>query len=415
MIDVILFFINPIIFILKAIFSNKFGSKIWLTSLSVAILSIYIPYSWGDSIRYAFKFYEIAYLTFEKSIEYLPWKEPLFYGILLLFSKLRLPYTIFLIFCNFIIVSIIFKIINIKKFSGQRLFYFLLLYSPITFALPYRFILAIYISIYGLLKNKLQRYIFFIFAFLIHRSTITIPLLYLLVSIFYPILKKINTLLISLLIILISQIIFFKLDTIHRFFPTNYLIAKAYYYSTLGLSYFYEMFEYKINYISILLYISFLFSYLYLFTIKSSRKNKLYFYLIILGTFILSLLQFSFIIDRFSGVFNILFVIFIMQYKDKKNYAFKFYKVLRLCYGSGSVIILFYLAIFTNYKLFPSNIPIIFHPTLFQIVGYKNYQNLKIRSIAYFYPNKDELKDDVMVDLEDYDNMDYIKDFDIKN
>lgn len=383
--------------------SNKKGILIF--AMSLAIISTYIPYHAGDSVRYAFKYYELNCFPLKEAYTYyLPKSDFVFYNFLFLFSRLKLPYNFFLIFLNFLILFIIIRIL--KKMNKLNISNIACLYLPSTILLLVRFPLATYISIYGLIELKgFKRYLLLFLCLYIHKFAIVLIILYLFVEKFYKILKNIPIKIICILTIIISNLIIRSIDLFYNLCPNNYYMLKFYNYKIRFLDNYSEIFLGKLEIVNVFSFFMVVISFVYLLILqnKKIKKDKEFYFLMIFGTFILSFFRISLITFRFSWIFNIFFILFILKYSKNKSLFFKLHCFLRnFIFLLNLIGILYYATFFyiKNYNSFPP----IFYPTIVQFIGFNNKYNEKIKKIAVFYSKKEELGESLMADLEKYYN-----------
>ena len=406
MAELILFIINPLLTLFYGILNLKKNKKrmVVFFTISLAIISTYIPYHAGDSVRYAFKYYELNCFSLKEAyVHYLPGSDFLFYNFLFLFSRLKLPYNFFLIFMNLIILFIIVKLLErINKLNISNI---ACLYLPATILLLVRFPLATYISIYALVILKgYKRYLLLLSCLYIHKFSIVLIILYLFVEKFYKIFQQIKIRKMCILIIILSNLIIKNVYFFYRLFPHNYYMKKFYNYKMRFFDNYSEIFFGKLEIVNLLSFFMVIISFIYLcYCIKKIKKDKEFYFLIVFGSFILSFFRISLVIFRFSWIFNIFFILFLLRQSKNKDLFFKIHYFLRnLIFILNLVGILYYAIIFyvKNYNSFPQ----IFYPTIMQIIGLDNKYNKKIKDIAIFYPQKYELGGSLMADLKKYYN-----------
>lgn len=403
--DFIIFMINPLLYLGYKIINYKNflkEKKEILFALSLAIINIYIPYNAGDSVRYAFKYYELILFPLKEAYQYyLPSQDKVYYGILFVFSRLKIPYNIFVIFISFIIFYIILSLLKNIKSKKLKMFYFLLLYMPLYIALALRFPLAVYIMVYALLqKNNLKKCVFVILSLLIHKAAVILLLIYI-INIFLSLyINKFNIKFFIVLLIFLSNLFYFYLDVIYKYFSKNYIIEKLFVYSqTEYFNIFWKIVSSKSGFYCIFMFLAFVFSFLYLITSKNLKGTD-YNFLLIFGSIIISFVRIIEIPYRFCWIFNIFFVIFLVK-NNLKSKLLIFYKIFILCHTfMNIIIILYYSSIFyiKNYDV----IPLFVYPTVVQTIGINNQYNKKIKTIAEIYPEKEKLGRSVMANLEEY-------------
>lgn len=405
---ILLFLINPIIYIIFCFCKrNSLKTKIdkLLFILSFSIIGTYIPYNAGDSFRYAFKYYELRTLPYNEAvISYLPSSDVLYYKVLHFFSYIGFPYSAFVIFINFMSLYILFKLISDSSsiLIKEKKIYFILLYMPIMIALSQRFPLSAYIMIYSLYKfsfSRKYRYIFLVvLSVLVHGANVILILIYGLSSIFFYT-KKINEKFIVILIIIVGSLFYINLEEIYYFFQNNYLIKKAFNYKLSTFS----RYSTNIILISATQFLGNIFSLFIaykklIFNNKELKKDGFYYFLIILGAFIIAFINFASIPQRYAWVFNVAYVIFCIKNKIRINFLFKM--ILYFSSIFQIILILYYGTYYysKNYNAFPQ----ILYPTIFQMIGYNNKYNEKIEKIALNYDDKKGLGKGINANLSKY-------------
>lgn len=404
---VLIFLINPILYIIyKLILFKNFLKKgnESLLALTLAIINIYIPYNMGDSVRYAFKFYEFQTATFEYAKKfYLPDGDPLYYNVLYFFSYFDLPYSLFVILVSFISYLIIFKLI--KKYNIYNLpsiLFLIFLYQPFYLALGLRFPLASYLMIYGILGEKKRlKFLYIFLALLTHKASIVILVFYYINKIFYGYLKRINIKLLSIFIIFIGNFFYLNIENLYKNLPNNYILNKAYWYKINPIGSYIEQFMNRTYTVNIFPFLAFFVSYFYLLFSKKMNKDKEYCFLIIFASFILSFFNIYQIPDRYIWIFNVFFCIYLLKIIKSKNIFLNIYRKLMYCFFGGNIILFIYFSTIFYINKYTS-IPIIFYPTLFQIIGYDNEYNKEIRNIVISYPEKEKLGKGISAKIEVY-------------
>lgn len=405
----ILFFINPVILIIYKLLKYKYflkEKKEVLCALSLAIFSTYIPYERGDSIRYAFRFYQFRLYPFEEAYnKFVPLTDKIYYNFLFIISKLGLPYNFFVFIINFFMIYIMFHIIR-KHVKKKYFFSFCLMYNPINLALGLRFPLANYMVLYSFLciKNKKTKYILLIVSIFIHKIALVLILICVLTFILCKYFKNVNIKKISLLVILLGNVFYLSIELLQRIFIKNFIIQKLAYYKTLGFSAYTNLFLEKANFLNIFHFLSFFLSYLFVLQVKENNKNYYYYFLVILGGIIVAFLPFSHILFRYSWIYNIFFIIYISQ-KKKQSILLYCYKMSRIFFLVLNVLTIIYWSTFiyiTKYK----SIPFFLYPTPLQIIGYDNAYNKKIENIAFLKEEEhiNLSRNNIMADLEKYYN-----------
>ena len=265
--NLVVFIINPVLYVFCRIINYKTflkEKKEYFFALSLAIINTYIPYNAGDSIRYAFKYYEIMLYPIKEAWNiYLPHQDYIYYGILFLFSRLKIPYNIFIIFTSFVMFYIILSLLNNLNIKNKICVFFIL-YNPIIISLEIRFPLANYLSLYCLMNIKKSKkyFLLLILAFFIHKSSCILIIVYFL-SIILPKFIKITVKKIFFLF-LICNYLYIKISLLYIYFPDNYIIKKLYNYSQNNLQKIvYDAINNKLGYmwiINFLLLLYFIFS-----------------------------------------------------------------------------------------------------------------------------------------------------------
>lgn len=402
--SVLLFWINPFFyFILKiyCILKNKYTKRNLLNKFlfifSLIIITTYIPYSGGDTIRYSFKYYEIQVFSWEEVVKYyLTPADPLFFKTLHLFSYLRIPYNLFIIFTEGVIFFLLYSLLEIED-ENKKNQVILMLYAPLII-FGSRFAIAIYMVVFSIFKlneGKIKGIIFFIASIFVHKGASLVFIFYILSLILSKI--KINKKIVAFFILLIGGSIYNSITYFYSLFPEVYLISKAYYYKEIEIL-TYENFFSKTSIWYFLVIFNMFIAYFSLFFMKKKEKDSLHYFLILFGSFIISFFQFVMVISRYAWVFNLFYVIYSIRNLSKINIVFKYLSYL---YVTINILIVLYYSTWLYVKRYNS-FPQIFYPTIIQILGYDNKYNEEIEKIAKNYPDKELLGGSLMANLDKY-------------
>lgn len=393
---IIVFFLNPILYIFYRLLKYKTFLKKnneYLFAISMGITVTYFPYVGGDSLRYGFKYYSLRILEGAKEL-FLPNVDILYYNTLYIFSFIGIPYNIFVTIMGTIIAMIILKLLkkNSRRYKYSLFLPFILTWVPNIISNLQRTPLALFICSFGLEKMKTsKKYIILIFlSTLIHKITYILIILYCFNNSFYKVLKKINLKRFSIFSILISNFIYGYIDELYQNFSNIYIISKAYGYKKFVEFSYRNLFDTKLD-ISIFFAIgASVLGYLILLFGKQFRRNKEYYFLIILGNFIMSFIFIVHVPYRFCMIFNLFFVLYCLKNNYFKNKKIILFKILQGAYISINLIgIIYYNSVF-YYKKY-DDISFIFYPTLLQIAGVNNKYNDELKKLIEIYPNLKQL------------------------
>ena len=401
----LLFFLNPLLFLFYCLFKKNIRRSIWdmpklkfLFIISLSIIGTYYHYAAGDLQRYGFKYYEVKGLPWvEAAQKYLPPTDALYYNLLHLFSYIGLPFSVFIIFINFFCFYLVLKIIN-EINPKNKMEMFLLLYSPFLVSYSQRFPLACYLQIFAILKLERFKYrylILIILSFFIHKGAAVILFFYICSILLHK--MKINKFFLAMGVFILSFLSFNSIQYFYQLLPNVYFIEKANRYKN-SIHASYSIFFSEISFFLLFYIIAMLFAYIFFITEKNINKDKIYYFLVCFGAFILSFIQIATTTQRYTWVFNIIYVIYCYKYQVKISRIFKlfFYFYLML-----NLLILFYYDLYLypkKYKLPPRCL----YPTLLQISGYNNKEDQKIKYIESIYPYKKQQGNKITIDLDKY-------------